>query len=121
VTDPSADRERASRLFHLATDAQWDAALACGELRPASLAAEGFVHCSITTQLVGTIERHFDGVDELCLVELAPDLPDLRWEESRPGELYPHLYRPIGAADVVGVHRWRRSADGTVELPQTVA
>lgn len=106
------------RVFHLATTDEWAAAQACGEVRPASLAAEGFVHCSTTDQLVGTIGRHFAGVDELCLLELDPAAAsDLRWEESRPGEVYPHLYRAITAADIVGVHRWTRCADGSVELP----
>src|SRR5690606_28686416 len=67
--------------------------------------------------------RHFPDAGELVLLELDPAAVagDLRWEESRPGERFPHLYRPLRPGDVVAVHRWRRAADGTVALPSTLA
>jgi uncharacterized protein (DUF952 family) len=106
-------------LFHLATPAAWAAAQADGELAPPSLAAEGFVHCSTREQLVGTIERHFTGVDELVLLRLdeAAVGGALQWEESRPGETYPHVYRALRLADVVDATIWHRAPDGSVTLP----
>lgn len=99
-------------IFHLATPSEWDDAQATGRIAPASLASEGFVHCSTEGQVAATIERHFDGVDELVLLRLHPDgLADaLRWEESRPGEAFPHVYRAIDLAEVAEVIPWRRSA-----------
>lgn len=97
-------------IFHLTTSVQWDAARVSGTLAPPSLASEGFVHCSTLEQLAGTIERHFAGVDELLLLRLdeAEVRGDLRWEESRPGERFPHLYRAIALADVVEIVPWER-------------
>lgn len=103
-------------VFHLTTAAAWEAAQAPGELRPPSLASEGFVHCSTSAQLAGTISRHFAAARELLLLRL--DLErlghELVWEEARPGEVYPHLYRGIAVDDVAEVVPWRR---GETPLP----
>lgn len=109
----------ADAVFHLTDPASWDAARSTGEIIPPGFAAEGFVHCSTTSQLVGTIERHFTGIDELVLLELdrAALGEALRWEESRPGERYPHVYRPLVLADVVRAIPWHRRSDGSVPLP----
>jgi uncharacterized protein (DUF952 family) len=106
-------------VYHLATPDEWAAAEASGRVTPASLATEGFVHCSTAAQVTGTIERHFAGVDELRLlrVDVAAVSADLRWEESRPGEVYPHLYRPLARREVTQVITWRRDADGAVSAP----
>lgn len=107
------------RVFHLAAPEAWSAAQAVGELTPPTFDVEHFVHCSTAEQLVGTIERHFAGVDRLEIIELDRTTvdDDLRWEESRPGETYPHLYRPIRVADVVATFPWRREPDGSVRQP----
>jgi uncharacterized protein (DUF952 family) len=108
------------RVFHLTTPAEWAEARRAGRLVPQGFADEGFVHCSTLAQLVGTIERHLSGVDELAVLELDLDRlgGDLRWEESRPGERYPHLYRPLEAGDVIASFTWHRGPDGGVELPE---
>jgi uncharacterized protein (DUF952 family) len=103
-------------IFHLATPAEWADAQAQGAVRPPSLQSEGFVHCSTREQLAGTIARHFAGVDELVLLRLREEGlgEDLRWEESRPGERYPHLYRAIGLDEVAEAITWRA---GLTDLP----
>jgi uncharacterized protein (DUF952 family) len=97
-------------IFHLLTPQDWASARSAGAVIPPSLATEGFVHCSTRDQVEGTIARHLQGIDELVLLELDDaSLGDgLRWEESRPGERYPHLYRPISVDEVVGTEVWRR-------------
>lgn len=112
----------ATEVFHLSPPAAWAAAQAAGEVAPPSLAAEGFVHCSTREQLVGTIERHFAGVDELVLLRLDERAVAgaLRWDESRPGETYPHVYRALQLSDVVEATTWHRAPDGSVTLPATL-
>lgn len=106
------------RIFHLATPDAWAAAQADGQLRPPSLAVEGFIHCSTAGQVAGTIERHFAGVDELLALELDDAIhAELQWDESRPGEHYPHLYRPLLVGEIVRAVPWHRSADGSVAFP----
>jgi|LakMenEpi03Aug12_release.lakeMendotaPanAssembly.Ray.scaffolds.fasta_scaffold1680456_2 uncharacterized protein (DUF952 family) len=65
---------------------------------------DGFIHLSTDAQLPGTLERHFAGVDGLVVVQVAVEGdPLLRWEESRGGALFPHLYRALRRGDVVEV------------------
>lgn len=99
-------------LFHFTTPREWGAAQVTGTIVPAGFADEGFVHCSTGAQLAGTIERHFGGHDELVLLRLVDDhvAPDLRWEESRPGQVYPHLHRPLLLSDVADATTWRRDS-----------
>jgi uncharacterized protein (DUF952 family) len=101
----------ASAIFHLATPEEWAAAETTGAVAPPSLAAEGFVHCSTADQLDETIRRHFAGIDELVLLRLhEPRLADaLRWEETHPGEAFPHVYRAIAVDEVAEVIAWHRS------------
>jgi uncharacterized protein (DUF952 family) len=97
-------------LVHLATPAQWATAKEAGRVAPPSLEDEGFVHCSTGAQVAATIERHYPDHDELVLLRLDPVAVEdaLRWEESRPGEVFPHVYRALRLDDVVTAVRWRR-------------
>jgi uncharacterized protein (DUF952 family) len=55
---------------------------------------DGFIHLSTGAQLAETLRRHFAGQRDLVLVELDPAAlgGELRWEPSRGGDLFPHLY-----------------------------
>lgn len=68
--------------------------------------ADGFMHFSTAEQAPGTAAKHFSGVAELTLAAVEADglAPDLRWETSRGGDLFPHLYRPLNLAEVVWSH-----------------
>lgn len=60
--------------------------------------SDGFIHLSAGDQLSGTLDKHYSGVDELLLLWLPTEaLPteQLRWEPSRGGALFPHLYGPL--------------------------
>ena len=55
--------------------------------------ADGFIHFSTAEQVAETARRHFGEQDDLLLVAVRADaLSDLRWEPSRGGALFPHLY-----------------------------
>lgn len=65
--------------------------------------ADGFVHFSTAEQSAETAAKHFAGADGLVLLALETDaLGDaLKWEVSRGGALFPHLYAPLRLADVL--------------------
>ncbi|MBC7132038.1 MAG: DUF952 domain-containing protein [Roseovarius sp.] len=65
--------------------------------------ADGYVHFSTAAQLPETAARHFAGEEGLMLVAVAtePLGAALRWERSRGGALFPHLYRELRLPDVV--------------------
>lgn len=64
--------------------------------------ADGFVHFSTPGQVSETAARHFAGEDGLMLIAVeAGTLGDaLRWEPSRGGALFPHLYRELRLSEV---------------------
>jgi len=64
---------------------------------------DGFIHLSSPAQVAGTLARHFSGQAGLWLVTLddAALGDELRWEASRDGALFPHLYRAIDLGEVV--------------------
>ena len=66
---------------------------------------DGFVHLSAADQLDGTVAKHFAGRDDLHLVAVDIDAHggNLRWEPSRGGEAFPHLYGPLNRDAVVSV------------------
>jgi uncharacterized protein (DUF952 family) len=55
---------------------------------------DGFIHLSTRDQLADTIARHFAGESGLIVLEIAADRVNaaLRWEPSRDGAMFPHLY-----------------------------
>jgi uncharacterized protein (DUF952 family) len=58
---------------------------------------DGFIHLSTQAQVAGTLAKHFAGEADLVLLRItSTELgAQLRWEPSRGGELFPHLYGPL--------------------------
>jgi len=81
---------------------------------------DGFIHLSAADQLEGTLAKHFAGQDELVLLALDAERlrPHLRWEPSRGGALFPHLYAPLDLAAVLWAEPLTLDADGRHVLPQ---
>ncbi|HVA75922.1 MAG TPA: DUF952 domain-containing protein [Acidimicrobiales bacterium] len=67
---------------------------------------DGFIHCSSRTQLAATAHRIFANDPQLVIVSLHADpLHDaLRWEPSRDGDLFPHVYGPLSRDAVASVY-----------------
>lgn len=86
-------------VFKVLPRSDWEAACVAGHYSgSADDVRDGFIHFSTAEQLVGTLSKHFNGQDGLVLVSFETStLGDgLKWEPSRGGELFPHLY---GAVD----------------------
>ncbi|MFN6977059.1 MAG: DUF952 domain-containing protein [Gemmobacter sp.] len=83
---------------------EWDALAAAGETAGAPVdLADGFIHFSTAAQVAETAARHFAAESDLVLVAVSVEQlgEALKWEPSRGGALFPHLYRPLRMADVV--------------------
>jgi uncharacterized protein (DUF952 family) len=64
--------------------------------------ADGYIHFSTADQVAETAAKHFAGVEGLVLAAFeAERLTPLRWEPSRGGALFPHLYGPLRRVDVL--------------------
>jgi len=83
---------------------------------------DGFIHFSTGAQLRETARRHFAGASRLVLVAVDPaTLGDaLRWETSRGGDLFPHLYEPLQFGAVLYVEDVETDAGGAHHFPDSV-
>ena len=86
-------------------------------------ARDGFIHLSAGHQVPGTLAAHFVGQTDLVLVAIDADRlgEGLRWERSRGGELFPHLYGPLELEHVIFVEALSLQEDGSHRLPAGVA
>jgi len=80
---------------------------------------DGFIHFSTAGQVAETAARHFAGQHDLLLIAVDADtLGDaLRWEPSRGGALFPHLYGDLDFAAVVQVTPLQTGPDGRHRFP----
>lgn len=84
--------------------AEWDAFSTKGETNGAPVdLADGYIHFSTPEQAAETAAKHFAGAPDLILVAVDPHVlgDALKWEPSRGGALFPHLYRALRMADVL--------------------
>jgi uncharacterized protein (DUF952 family) len=81
--------------------------------------ADGYIHFSTAAQVRETAARHFAGVSDLLLIAVDPEAPgqDLRWEASRGGALFPHLYGRLPLSAVRAVAPLPLGADGGHVFP----
>ena len=83
---------------------EWDAFRTAGETEGAPVdLADGFIHFSTAAQVTETAAKWFATESDLVLVAFNAEKlgADLRWEPSRGGQLFPHLYRPLKLSEVV--------------------
>ena len=80
--------------------------------------ADGYIHMSTEAQLAETARKHYAGRSGLRLltVELAVTGGALKWEASRGGALFPHLYGPLPVSAVTRVQAMAVSDEGEVTL-----
>ena len=110
-------------IFKIADTASWRAALTAGEFRgSADDVRDGFVHLSTAEQARATAARHFAGRADLVIAAIAgADLgPALRWETSRGGALFPHLYAALPMRAVVWWRPLPLDANGAHIMPDEV-
>ena len=91
-------------IYKIFRDDEWAAFHTNGETLGAPVdLADGFIHFSTVSQAAETAAKHFSGADGLMLLAVDADrLGDaLKWETSRGGNLFPHLYDKLKTADVV--------------------
>lgn len=107
-----------SRIYKILTRAEWRAAQAAGAFEGSAVdRQDGYIHFSTAGQAPETAARHFRGQDGLVVLEVeADDLgAALRWEPSRGGALFPHLYGVLEASAVRAVTEAPLGEDG---IPQ---
>ncbi len=89
------------RIYKVLPRSEWEAARAKGVFDGSAVdLADGYIHFSTAGQLDETLRRHFPGQRDLLVIAVeSEDLGEaLKWEPSRGGALFPHLYGPMPVA-----------------------
>lgn len=107
-------------IYKICASTHWQAAKHDGVLRgTADDLRDGYIHFSAADQVAETLAKHFAGQDDLVLIAVAAQElgPALRWERSRGGALFPHLYAELPVNAVRWVKPLPLGADGGHEIP----
>jgi uncharacterized protein (DUF952 family) len=108
-----------SRIYKILFRNDWEAAGAVGRFAGSAVdLQDGYIHFSTAAQAQDTARRHFHGQADLVVLEVeADDLgAALRWEPSRGGALFPHLYAELEIARVIGVTEAPLDAEGVPQV-----
>jgi uncharacterized protein (DUF952 family) len=109
------------KIYKIASASAWREAERQGVYRgSADDIRDGFIHFSTAAQVAETARKHFTGQAGLFLVEVdAEALGDpLRWEPSRGGALFPHLYGELDLGAVTNVFELQTRSDGSHDIPE---
>ena len=109
-----------SRIYKILPASIWREALARGRFEGAGVdLTDGFIHFSTADQAGETARRYFSHQPDLVVLEVEADAlgAHLKWEPSRGGELFPHLYDALPCALVIQVHEAPLGGDGVPSLP----
>jgi len=109
-------------IYKIFRAAEWAAFEAAGQTLGAPIdITDGYIHFSTAAQVAETAAKHFAGEDGLvlCALDAGSLGPELRWEPSRGGQLFPHLYRELDATDLLWTKPYPLGPDGHI-LPEAV-
>ena len=108
-------------VYKICSAEMWKDAEAAGAFAGAPVdRRDGFIHLSTATQVRETVARHFAGQVDLLLIAVDSEAlgPALRYEPSRGGDLFPHLYGPLPLTAVRWVKPLPVGVDGRHVFPQ---
>jgi uncharacterized protein (DUF952 family) len=109
-------------IYKIFRRSEWAALVADGETLGAPIdIADGFIHFSTSAQVAETAAKHFAGDTGLVLAAVEAEAlgAALKWEPSRGGALFPHLYRRLSTSEVAW-HADLPLADGAHVFPDGV-
>ena len=107
------------RIYKILPRAEWEQAVAVGEFQGSAVdIADGYIHFSAADQAQETARRYFYGQADLTLLAVDSERlgAGLKWEASRGGALFPHLYRPLGCREVLEARAAPLDAAGVPDL-----
>ena len=102
-------------IYKILSRQAWRDAQAAGVFRGAPVdIADGYIHFSTAATVAETAAKHFAGQTDLMLVAVDADRLGvaLKWEVSRGGALFPHLYAPLDVAAVADARALSVGPDG---------
>ncbi len=111
----------ASLIYKVLTRPQWEEAETLDVFKGAPVdIADGFIHFSTASQVEETVAKHFHGQKDLLLVSFEATLfgEKLKWEISRGGDRFPHLYDHLDVAHADQIFELQDHTDGSHRFPE---
>jgi uncharacterized protein (DUF952 family) len=111
-------------IYKICERASWETGERSGVLPGAEVdVRDGFIHLSTAAQVRDTAARHFAGIDDLMLIAVDADALGgaLKWEISRGGDLFPHLYGALPLTAVIWAKPLAMGADRRHVFPGLTA
>lgn len=111
-------------IYKILSRAEWDAAKAAGQFEGSAVdRRDGFIHLSAGDQAQATAALYFKDQPDLVLLGLEAETlgEALKWEPSRGGALFPHLFRPLLVSEVITVADLALDEDGVPRLGDHLA
>lgn len=117
-----------SVILHITDRARWENAKREGTYAAASLASEGFIHCSTVAQTVETANRFYRGQADLVLLVINEGLVKAEVRYESPGDRradsangFPHIYGPLNVDAVTDEYDFVPGANGAFVLPNALS
>ena len=105
----------ATTVYKIVSADEWQAAESTGQFAGSAVdLQDGFIHFSTAAQVQATADKHFRGQSGLLLVAVDSSVlgESLRWETSRGGQRFPHLYDKLPVALASSVSEIRQDKHG---------
>jgi uncharacterized protein (DUF952 family) len=109
-------------VYKICPEEAWAKAVKSGHFNGAGIdLSDGYIHLSTGEQLRETAHRHFANGDDLMLIVFEDSqLQGLKYEASRGGALFPHVYGTIKTDIALSANKLTRGSDGHLVLPDNV-
>ena len=110
-------------IYKITDRTAWDQAISGGAFAAAPVdLADGYIHFSTAEQVAETAAKHFRDQSDLIIiaVDAAALGPALKWEPSRGGALFPHLYAPLDVAHARAVYDLPLGPGGIPVVPANI-
>ncbi|MES2343673.1 MAG: DUF952 domain-containing protein [Pseudomonadota bacterium] len=108
-----------TRIYKILPRSEWTAAQGSGRFAGSGIdLADGYIHLSTGLQAAETARRYFKDIADLVVLEVETEglSQAVRWEPSRGGDLFPHLYAPLPVSEVAAVREAPLGPDGVPVL-----
>jgi len=108
-------------IYKILPRSEWMLARALGRFEGSAIdLQDGYIHFSTAAQAAGTARKYFKGQPDLMVLEVeSEDLGDaLKWEPSRGGDLFPHLYAALAGETVRAIYDAPLDTAGIPRMPE---